>query len=84
MAYSHKIYLTKVVTQSRPSGDENVDTLVPYLSTIDTDIDRDPSTDPFHWNVCYSEDMQTATIGVYCDDTDHAILEADEDITLLS
>lgn len=85
MAYSKRVYLTKVTTVTRPDPIGEVQ--VPYLATLP--IDPSGPTDPYHWDVVYSSDgddngtgqYSSCFVGVYTTDENHAILEADPDIT---
>lgn len=88
MAYSKKVYLTKVVGITKTMAGEQIAVQVPYLSTVKREEERSLE-DPFYWDVVYDEAGMTsgihttAVVGIFCDETDHDVLESDPDIILV-
>lgn len=84
MAYSKRLYLTKVVPFQYPEPMGL--TYVPYLSSLPLK----KNGDPYHWDVLYDKSgdadgqtpgyYQRCLVAVYAEDSDHAILEADPEI----
>ena len=84
MAYSKHVYITPVTTILRLIAGELVSVQVPYLAGLP----HDPSSpdDPYHWDVVYNEGgmangvHDSCIVGVYTEEDNHAILQADPDI----
>lgn len=85
-----RVYLTKVVRIDRPGPEgEMIPTNLPYLASLP--IDPASADDPYHWDVVYDDKgdedgispgvHETCFVGVYTTPENHAILEADPEIT---
>ena len=84
--YSKRIYITKTQFIERPFPIGR--TQVPYLASLP--IDPFGADDPYHWDIIYDDtgDLDgihpgtndRCLVAVFCEETEHEILESDPDI----
>jgi len=85
--FEKRVYLTKVVKVIKPEPFGECQ--VPYLASLP--IDPTDPDDPYHWDVIYDHNgdvggitpgiHERCVVGVYTITENHALLEADPEIT---